>query len=51
MLDPMGDPVGSGDPTGSGMGLMFHPWAGSWAEALARLTNGHGSEKGRPGHT
>jgi hypothetical protein len=46
---PDGFLVGSGDPSGSGMGRISDPWAGSWAEILANLLIGHGFVIGRPG--
>ena len=45
---PDGSPIGSGDPTGTGMGLRSDPWTGSWAETFAHLLYGHGSGIGRP---
>jgi hypothetical protein len=51
MSDPMGDPIVLACPVGSGMGLRFDPWVGSWAETFAHLLIGHGSVRGRPGQT
>jgi hypothetical protein len=51
MYRPDGCPLGSSDPTGSGMGLLLYPWVGSWADVLARLLIGHGFGRSQPDQT